>query len=46
VTTNTGGVARVIGDVGKFSYLFPVVGGDFVAGIAGALMLFGGVRKL
>ena len=38
-------VARKVGNVRKVSYFFPVVGGNFVAGIAGALVLFGAVRK-
>jgi hypothetical protein len=45
MTTNTSIVAGIIGNVGKVSQLFPVIGRNLVAGIAGSLMLFCGVRE-
>ena len=45
MTADTRVVARKVGNVGKVPYLFPVVRGNFVAGIAGGLVLFATVRK-
>ena len=42
---HAGIVTRIISDVGKVSYLFPVFGWNFMAGIAGSLMLTGRVGE-
>lgn len=38
-------VAGIVCDVGKVPYLFPIIGRNFVAGIAGLLVLFGSVGE-
>src|SRR2546428_4474362 len=43
---HAGIVIRIVGNVGKASGLLPIGCGNFVAGLAGFLMLFGRVRKL
>lgn len=45
MTTNACIVAGIVCDVGKVSCFFPIIGRNFVAGIAGLLVLFRRVRK-
>ncbi len=45
MATNASVMTRIVGNVGNPSGLLPVQGGDFVAGVAGLLMLFRGVRE-
>src|SRR5437762_4047819 len=45
MTTHTGVMVRIVRDIGKPAHFFPVRCRVFVAGIAGFLMLFSGVRE-
>ena len=45
MATNTRIMPGIVGNVRKVPHFFPVVGGNFMAGVAGSLMLFRGVGK-
>ncbi len=45
MTGDAGIVAGIVCDVGKVSYFFPIIGCDFVAVIAGLLVLLGSVGE-
>jgi hypothetical protein len=45
MTTDAGSVAGIVCDVGKVSYFFPVIGGNFMAGVAGLLVLVCSMRE-
>jgi len=45
MTTHAGSMTGEVCDVGKLSYLFPVNGWNFVAGVAGALVFLGNVGE-